>query len=376
MLGPLREGIMTILIVAGPIILAAAAVGLLIGILQAATQVQDQTIPSAVKLIGVMILLVVIGFWMFSYLTRFTEKTIGQAFSMVMQNRDPISYSDEIKADETGNPPNIGSLEDTSAPPLGSPFGGLGAVPSLPSSRFGNSSGQLGQFSSNSGSFQPSVAPPMQAFSNAMQTQSNPTSEFPSYSSNYSGGSPNNYNSPTQSFGQSQGVGTGQNGRQLSYGGGPYGYNNGYNQSMPSEAYSYSSPTQADSRVYANPSNSFPQEYLNNNYSSINLPPPSSVIQSAKTPSSSSTTPTNKVVLKSTKSSEKKNKVMASAPEPVKIFRPKLPGSSDSNSSSENPSPYSSSENTQGDSIPSPYSSSKTNTRNGLDLNRSDVNWW
>ena len=90
MLGPLREGIMTVLIVAGPIIIAASVLGIVIGILQTATQIQDQTLPSAIKLIAVLLLLIFLGMWMFTYVTNFTEKTIGRAFSMVLSNRQSV----------------------------------------------------------------------------------------------------------------------------------------------------------------------------------------------------------------------------------------------------------------------------------------------
>lgn len=90
MLGPLREGIMTVLIVAGPIIIAASVLGIVIGILQTATQIQDQTLPSALKLIAILLLLIFLGMWMFTYVTNFTEKTIGRAFSMVINNRQSI----------------------------------------------------------------------------------------------------------------------------------------------------------------------------------------------------------------------------------------------------------------------------------------------
>ncbi|MDJ0625874.1 MAG: flagellar biosynthetic protein FliQ [Candidatus Caenarcaniphilales bacterium] len=173
MLGPLREGIMTILIVAGPIIIAAAAVGLLIGILQAATQVQDQTIPSAIKLIGVMLLLVFLGMWMFSYLTRFTEKTIGKAFSMVMLNRDSIPYSQDIKSGEE-------ELGDTiKRSPVDSQHS---SNPNIPSNAPFSSYGRL---SSTQGSFNVTLSPPIKAFSNAMQTSPSPKTYTYNQKQNY-----------------------------------------------------------------------------------------------------------------------------------------------------------------------------------------------
>src|SRR3989338_4451710 len=55
----------------------------MIGILQAATQVQEQTIGSALKIIGVFGLIIVAGFWMFQYLNQYTSRTLSTAFTVV-----------------------------------------------------------------------------------------------------------------------------------------------------------------------------------------------------------------------------------------------------------------------------------------------------
>ena len=79
----IRDGIMVILIISGPLVLAAAFIGLIVGILQAATQVQEQTIGSALKIIGIFTLIIIGGFWMFQYLNQYTSKTISTAFTVV-----------------------------------------------------------------------------------------------------------------------------------------------------------------------------------------------------------------------------------------------------------------------------------------------------
>jgi flagellar biosynthesis protein FliQ len=79
----IREGIFTILLISGPLVILAAGLGLTIGILQAATQVQEQTLGSAVKIIGLFIAIIVFGFYMFSYMKNYTEKNIMRAFKMV-----------------------------------------------------------------------------------------------------------------------------------------------------------------------------------------------------------------------------------------------------------------------------------------------------
>ncbi len=86
----IRDGILVVLIVSGPLILAAALIGLVIGILQAATQVQEQTIGTAVKLIGVFGLMLVSGFWMFQYLNQYTSKTLSSAFTFVPRRSQKV----------------------------------------------------------------------------------------------------------------------------------------------------------------------------------------------------------------------------------------------------------------------------------------------
>jgi len=79
----IRDGIFTVLFISGPMVLLAAALGLVIGIIQAATQVQEQTLGSAVKILGVFLALIVFGFYMFQYLKQYTSQTINRAFNLV-----------------------------------------------------------------------------------------------------------------------------------------------------------------------------------------------------------------------------------------------------------------------------------------------------
>ena len=89
----IRDGILVVLVISGPLVMAAAIIGLLIGILQAATQVQEQTIGSALKIIGVFALMIALGFWMYQYLSNYTSKTITSAFTFVpKQNRKAVPH--------------------------------------------------------------------------------------------------------------------------------------------------------------------------------------------------------------------------------------------------------------------------------------------
>ncbi len=61
------------LILTGPPVLTALIVGLTISILQATTQVQEQTLTFVPKLVGIVVILVVAGPWMLAQLISFTQ---------------------------------------------------------------------------------------------------------------------------------------------------------------------------------------------------------------------------------------------------------------------------------------------------------------
>ncbi len=67
-----ERGIWTILLVAGPLLLLALAVGLLVSIFQATTQIQEQTLAFIPKIIAVLVGVVIFGPWMLTTLIEFT----------------------------------------------------------------------------------------------------------------------------------------------------------------------------------------------------------------------------------------------------------------------------------------------------------------
>lgn len=72
-LGVGRQAIETMLIVSLPILLVSLAVGLLISIFQAVTQIQEMTITFVPKIIVTFVSLLLFGSWMLSRLTDFTR---------------------------------------------------------------------------------------------------------------------------------------------------------------------------------------------------------------------------------------------------------------------------------------------------------------
>ena len=68
----LRDGFFTIMIVAGPILMIALVVGLVISIFQATTQIQEQTLSFVPKIIAVFLALILFGSFMMNRLIDFT----------------------------------------------------------------------------------------------------------------------------------------------------------------------------------------------------------------------------------------------------------------------------------------------------------------
>ncbi|WP_028273850.1 flagellar biosynthesis protein FliQ [Atopococcus tabaci] len=69
----LQEAFLVMLKVGGPILIIALVVGLLISILQATTQIQEQTLSFVPKLLAILGALVLLGNFMMNTLIEFTE---------------------------------------------------------------------------------------------------------------------------------------------------------------------------------------------------------------------------------------------------------------------------------------------------------------
>lgn len=67
-----ERGIMTILLVAGPILILALSVGLLVSVFQATTQIQEQTLAFIPKIVAVLLGVVFFGSWMLTHIIEFT----------------------------------------------------------------------------------------------------------------------------------------------------------------------------------------------------------------------------------------------------------------------------------------------------------------
>jgi flagellar biosynthetic protein FliQ len=69
--------------VAGPILLVALVIGLLVSVFQAVTQIQEQSLSLIPKIAGVAVVIVVLGPWMLGQLVTYTAALFNSIPTMV-----------------------------------------------------------------------------------------------------------------------------------------------------------------------------------------------------------------------------------------------------------------------------------------------------
>ena len=114
------KGLITMLMISMPCVLVAAGVGLVVGILQAVTQVQEQTIAAAPKILGVFMVIIIGGFAFMTTLTNFFTQGMGIAFNVLPKNDAFVLSSDyykyttpfekEMNVDKFKNIPDINEI--------------------------------------------------------------------------------------------------------------------------------------------------------------------------------------------------------------------------------------------------------------------------
>lgn len=72
-----RKAIEAALVLAGPLLLAALAVGLIVSIFQAATSINEATLQFVPKLVAVFLVLILFGPWMLQYMIDFIQRLYG-----------------------------------------------------------------------------------------------------------------------------------------------------------------------------------------------------------------------------------------------------------------------------------------------------------
>ena len=78
-----QHALVVTLMIAAPLLLTALAVGLLVGVLQAATQINEMTLSFIPKLLALATVLVVAGPWMLRTLIDYTRHLIESLPSLI-----------------------------------------------------------------------------------------------------------------------------------------------------------------------------------------------------------------------------------------------------------------------------------------------------
>ena len=93
----LAKGFMTMLSISMPCVLVAAAIGLVVGIIQAVTQVQEQTISAAPKIFAVFLVIIIGGLGFIKLLTNLFHEGAALAFNGVSKTENYVLPADYYK---------------------------------------------------------------------------------------------------------------------------------------------------------------------------------------------------------------------------------------------------------------------------------------
>jgi flagellar biosynthetic protein FliQ len=93
----MARGFVVMLLISMPCVLVAAGVGLVVGILQAVTQVQEQTIAAAPKILAVFLVLIIGGYGYVRLLTNLLNEGFSMAFNIVPKSDIYVLPADYYK---------------------------------------------------------------------------------------------------------------------------------------------------------------------------------------------------------------------------------------------------------------------------------------
>jgi flagellar biosynthetic protein FliQ len=71
-----QQGLMILLMVAAPVLLVVLAVGLVVSVFQAATQINEATLSFVPKIVAAVAVLAVAGPWMMTTLVEYLQRTL------------------------------------------------------------------------------------------------------------------------------------------------------------------------------------------------------------------------------------------------------------------------------------------------------------
>lgn len=78
-----QQAVWVVLKVTGPILILGLAVGLLVSIFQAVTQIQEQSLAFIPKILAVVAALIFFGPWMLSVVLEYTRQILGNLSSFI-----------------------------------------------------------------------------------------------------------------------------------------------------------------------------------------------------------------------------------------------------------------------------------------------------
>ena len=90
----LANGFIVMLMITMPLVLTAAFIGLIVGILQAVTSVQEQTIAAAPKILMVFLMIMILGSFFAKKLTDLLLESGNLAFNIISKQGDFVLSSD------------------------------------------------------------------------------------------------------------------------------------------------------------------------------------------------------------------------------------------------------------------------------------------
>lgn len=78
-----RQAVEMTLLLSAPPLLAALAIGLIVSVFQAATQINEQTLSFIPKLVGMLLILLLAGPWMIEILVDYTRRLFESIPSLI-----------------------------------------------------------------------------------------------------------------------------------------------------------------------------------------------------------------------------------------------------------------------------------------------------
>ena len=93
----LARGFLVMLSISMPCVLVAAGIGLVVGILQAVTQVQEQTIAAAPKILAVFLVIIIGGVGFIRILSNLVTDGVALAFNVIPKSETYVLASDYYK---------------------------------------------------------------------------------------------------------------------------------------------------------------------------------------------------------------------------------------------------------------------------------------